>query len=295
MGGLRRSSKIRQAKVFLALLMFGGPMSYGQSNPLSPASYFQADNSVFTASDLGAFSLWNSYEEDHLRLDAAGSVYRLGPAAVVGSCRIEQPDVCGRTVALREWTLQRQVPGGAPEVLGRFADACVDQKFYGFGNVMLKGVDVVNGYLYVVVEFWRTSGCDQQVWLRDYFVKVAGPPALLDVVLSYQPPATLSWNVPAKPFALPGANAFSVYTGSLTTVSDLAMAIPLVCEVPAGRAPIPGEVLTAADSLPDPTAGDGRYYLATAIYQGQTRAGRSNIAGQLHGRMATRLSGCTMQ
>jgi hypothetical protein len=55
---------------------------------------------------------------------------------------------------------------------------------------------------------------------------------------------------------------------------------------------VPGEQLTVADTLPDPAAGDGRYYVAAVRHGAQIRAGRSSIGGQLEGRNAAVLPGC---
>jgi hypothetical protein len=35
-------------------------------------------------------------------------------------------------------------------------------------------------------------------------------PTLLDIILSYQPPSTLSFKVPVRPEGLPGADSFAV-------------------------------------------------------------------------------------
>jgi hypothetical protein len=123
-------------------------------------------------------------------------------------------------------------------------------------------------------------------------VTVSGLPTLLDIILSYRPPSTLSFNVPVRPEGLPEADSFSVHSGDLRTVSDLAQAVPLQCTVPAGRAPVPGERLTVGDALPDPAAGAGRYYVTEVKHRAQIRAGRSSIGGVMQGRNATALAGC---
>jgi hypothetical protein len=98
--------------------------------------------------------------------------------------------------------------------------------------------------------------------------------------------------VPVRPEGLPGADSFAVYAGDVRTTADLSQAAPLQCTVPAARAPMPGEQLTVSDTLPDPAAGDGRYYVAAVRHGAQIRAGRSNIAGQLQGRNSETLPGC---
>lgn len=111
-------------------------------------------------------------------------------------------------------------------------------------------------------------------------------------MLPYQPPSTLSFNVPVRPEGLPGADSFSVYSGDVRTAADLSQAVPLQCTVPSGRAPAPGEHLTVPDTLPAPPPGESRYYLAAVNYQGQRRAGRSSVNGILQGRNAAALAGC---
>jgi hypothetical protein len=91
---------------------------------------------------------------------------------------------------------------------------------------------------------------------------------------------------------LPGADSFAVYAGDVRTASDLTQARPLECSIPAGRPPIPGEQLTVADTLPNPAAGAGRYYVAAVRHGDQIRAGRSMIGGTLQGRNARALQEC---
>ena len=105
--------------------------------------------------------------------------------------------------------------------------------------------------------------------------------SLLDIILSYQPPSTLSFNVPVRAEGLPGAESFAVYAGDVLTAADLSQAAPLQRTVPAGGPPVPGEQLTVADTLADPPPGDGRYYVAAVRHGDQIRAGRSMIGGVL--------------
>lgn len=144
-------------------------------------------------------------------------------------------------------------------------------------------LDAVNG-----IALFEVSGNN----FNPEIIEVSGLPALLDIILSYQPPSTLSFNVPVRPEGLSGADSFSMYAGDIRTASDLSQAFAMQCTVPAGRAPIPGEQLTVSDPLPDPAPGESRYYLAAVNYQGQRRAGRSAISGVLQGRNAAALPGC---
>lgn len=151
--------------------------------------------------------------------------------------------------------------------------------------------DPINGVLYFVVE--SSKVCGPVTFGSGYaVVKLSGLPTLLDIILSYQPPSTLSFNVPVRPEGLSGADSFSVYAGDVGTASDLSQATPLQCTVPEGRPPVAGEHLTVPDPLPDPAVGDARYYVAAVNYQGQRRAGRTSMQGVMQGRNAAALPEC---
>jgi hypothetical protein len=64
----------------------------------------------------------------------------------------------------------------------------------------------------------------------------------------------------------------------------------MACDV-AGMAG-PGDTVTVADTLPDPPAGQARYYLAAVSHGGERRAGRRNVTGLLEGRPAGSLPAC---
>jgi hypothetical protein len=68
-------------------------------------------------------------------------------------------------------------------------------------------------------------------------------------MLSYQPPSTLSFNVPVRPEGLPGADSFAVYAGGVRTAADLTQATPSV-----GRVPVRAEHLHRTRRPPRPIA-----------------------------------------
>ncbi len=74
-------------------------------------------------------------------------------------------------------------------------------------------------------------------------------------------------------------------------MGDWSQAQPLQCGYPA-TPPSVGDYLTLNDSLPDPPAGHGRYYVTAATYQGQTRYGRKASGGRLSGRDPGVLPAC---
>lgn len=154
-------------------------------------------------------------------------------------------------------------------------------------------IDAINGHLYVALFAAQCLGSGCSPGIGEFgIVKITGLPTLLDIILSYQPPSTISFNVPVRPEALQGGDSFSVYAGDIRTASDLSQATPLACTVPAGRPPVPGEHLTLQDPLPSPALGHARYYVAAVNHQGQLRAGRRSMNGTLQGRNAGALLGC---
>jgi len=153
-------------------------------------------------------------------------------------------------------------------------------------------VDPIAGTLTMFVASYERDASQGAIASESSIVEVAGLPSVFDILLSYQPPSTLSFNVPVRPEGLPGADSFSVYHGDVRTASNLSQATPFECTVPAGRPPVPGEHLTVADPLPDPAPGDARYYVAAVSYQGQRRAGRTSMSGVLQGRKAAALVSC---
>lgn len=121
-------------------------------------------------------------------------------------------------------------------------------------------------------------------------VRITGLPALMDVIESYEPPSMLSFNLPRHPEGLPQGDRYDVYQGSVAGLPDLSQAQPLACDVAAGKAV--GERVEVTDPLPDPVAGETRYYL-TAVSSGiDQRAGRTRQAGIITGRGASSLPPC---
>ncbi len=223
-----------------------------------------------------------------LNADALGFLYPPQPLGGdnIGICELPT----GSTV-LTERFLQRISPNGTSEIVGVLRDRCESTHAAKVSSNIDIDLDPINGFMYL--GFVVTNDAGSLGSASSYVVlKVSGLPTLLDIILSYQPPSTLSFNVPVHPEALPGADSFSVYAGDVATVSDLSQASPLECTVPPGRPPVPGEHISVADTLPDPPLGEARYYLAAVSYHGQRRAGRQSLTGVLQGRNAAALSGC---
>ncbi len=147
-------------------------------------------------------------------------------------------------------------------------------------------VDAANGVIYMGTQSWISGSPNLGI------VTIQGLPNLLDIILSYQPPSTLSFNVPVRPEGLAGSDSFSLYHGDVRNAGSLSSAVPLDCLVPDDRTPIPGEILTVPDTTPTPAAGEIAYFLVAANHQGQRRAGRQSAGGVLQGRDASQLPAC---
>ena len=193
------------------------------------------------------------------------------------------------------WEIQRRRRGTVnDEVIAtiverRYGQSYTDKQIHAARSW---SIDLTNGELLLEVNgYCEESLCGSRIH-RVGTIRISGLPSLYDIELSYQPPSTLSFNVPVRPEGLVGADSFSVYAGDVRMTSDLSQATPLKCTVPAGRPPVPGEHLSVADPLPNPAPGDARYYVAAVNYQGQRRAGRTSMNGVLQGRDAAALHGC---
>lgn len=121
-------------------------------------------------------------------------------------------------------------------------------------------------------------------------IRITGLPTLFELALTYQPPAGLALEMPTRPLALPSADRVDVYYGAAPTLGDLALAMPLACNVAAGAGP--GDTVAVADPLPDPPAGEARYYIAAVTSGAEVRAGRRMVGGLLAGRSTTGLPSC---
>ncbi|MGH9869713.1 MAG: hypothetical protein ACREAA_16310 [Candidatus Polarisedimenticolia bacterium] len=226
--------------------------------------------------------------------DASGNFYQLNlrNLPTPNGWRCQQAT---NSVLQQELEVERRTSSSST-IIARIA-RCVElgEPRFQVTGVTNLAVDSVNGMMYLAVLslFHRCDGPECSIYEPQMgTVRISGLPTLLDIILSYQPPSTLSFNVPVRPEGLPGADSFAVYAGDLRTVSDLSQASPLQCTVPAGRAPVPGEQLTVSDTLPDPATGSGRYYLAAVRHGAQIRAGRSSMGGVMQGRNAAVMPGC---
>lgn len=137
-----------------------------------------------------------------------------------------------------------------------------------------------------------SAACTAQADTTDHLavIRITGLPTLFDLALSYQDPAELSIRIPVRPEALPTTDRIDVFYGAVASLADLSSALSLTCNV-AGSAG-PGDTVSVTDSLPDPAAGEARYYLAAVTSGLDRRAGRRRTTGVLQGRHAAVLPTC---
>ncbi len=221
-------------------------------------------------------------------LDGNGSSYVHTSSTAAGEC----PAGHGTFEDFHFWRVSTD---GTAQRLFRIIGSCHNSPFGVAREVTwfeATRIDAVNGLAIIHANsFLYANGGNHYETIREV-IEVSGLPRLLDVVLSYQPPASLSFNAPARPEGLSGADTYSVYSGNVAAASSLASALPLDCTVPDGRAPIPGEILTVPDTTPTPPPGEVTYFLVAANYQGQRRAGRKSMGGMLRGRDPANLAAC---
>ena len=125
-----------------------------------------------------------------------------------------------------------------------------------------------------------------------WIAAIGGFTTLYEIQQGYVPvPGGFGFRIPAYPEGMFAVDHLDTYWGTLSTVGDWSQAQPLQCDYPA-TPPSVGDYLTVNDSLPDPPAGHGRYYVTAATYQGETRAGRRATNGVLRGRDFTRTPAC---
>jgi hypothetical protein len=154
-------------------------------------------------------------------------------------------------------------------------------------------IDATSGVLLVALTgSCLSAACVAQSDTEDHLavIRVTGLPTLFDLALSYAPPSALALKLPARPYALPSTDRVDVYYGPVTAMQDLSSALPLACDV--APASGPGDIVPVADSLPAPSVGQGRYYLATVSAGGERRAGRRLVGGVLGGRPAAGMPAC---
>ena len=189
---------------------------------------------------------------------------------------------------IRRWDLVRTTPQGAETVLASFNERCVN----GSGDLIeypWYGFDATNGRLTLAYSNRSTTDAYAYAPQRIAFTGFA---TLFDVLQTFNPESsTLGFRVPYMPEGMGGADLFDTYWGNLGNPIDFTQAQPLQCGYPS-TPPQVGDYLTVAATLPNPPAGQGRYYITAATYQGQTRYGRKRQGTVMSGRDPSVLPAC---
>jgi hypothetical protein len=162
-----------------------------------------------------------------------------------------------------------------------------------FSSTSLVNYDVTSGTLFIDRDVHVSNCATGQAIAEDRgVVAVTGFPAMFDTLLTFVPSGqSLSLLTAAYPDGFRSADSMQVWTGDVRSMPDWSMATPLTCE--AATTPAPGQLVTVADTLPDPAVGFGRYYITAIQHGADRRLGRQYVNGALSARDPTLLPICT--
>jgi len=122
-------------------------------------------------------------------------------------------------------------------------------------------------------------------------IELSGLPTMFDTLMTFVPfGQAISAVVPAHPDGFRSAASLQLWTGDVRTLPDWSQANPLTCS--AATNPTPGQVVTVADSLPDPPVGHGHYYLTASVNGPNRRLGRMYANGAFSARDPSALPIC---
>jgi len=167
-----------------------------------------------------------------------------------------------------------------------------DFRLAGTPSHYLFGLDVVNGRILLGVRAMEYSaGTMDLVDDRIGVVEIAGFQKLFDTLLTFIPgQQAMNILTPAHPDGFRSADSLQVWTGDVRSMPDLSQAEPLTCE--AATNPVPGQLVSIPDTLPNPAIGEGRYYLVASQSGADRRLGRQYINGAFSAREPTGLPVC---
>jgi hypothetical protein len=151
-------------------------------------------------------------------------------------------------------------------------------------------LDVTNGR--ILIPIWAqecpTSSCNLY---SGGIVEIDGLPTMFDTLLTFIPgQQALNILTPAHPDGFRSADSVQVWTGNVRSMPDWSQAQPLTCEAAAN--PVPGQLVSVPDTLPDPDVGEGRYYLVASHSGADRRLGRQFVNGAFSARVPTGLPVC---
>ena len=157
--------------------------------------------------------------------------------------------------------IQRTDPSGLTEDVVRvftticLGGVCTDIKGFRYGPQY--HLDVTNGRILLPVSARNNSipGCAAISSLA--IVEIRGLPQMFDTLVTFQPSGqALSASTPAHPGGFRAADSLQVWTGDAHVMLNWSLAQRLTCE--AAISPAPGQLVTVADTLPDPPLGSVR-------------------------------------
>jgi hypothetical protein len=153
-------------------------------------------------------------------------------------------------------------------------------------------IDVTGGRILMTVVASRVDALNQTNTLTTIgVVEVSGLPTMFDTLVTFVPSGqVLSALVPAHPDGFRSADSLQLWAGDVRTLPDWSQAQPVTCS--AAMSPTPGQVVSVADTLPDPPAGTGRYYVVASHNGAERRLGRQYVNGAFSSRNPAALPIC---
>jgi hypothetical protein len=223
-----------------------------------------------------------------LGIEAAGFIYYTGQVSG------DVLDSTGTRIGIDGRTILRVRSDGSTEKIAVLlrqtcADPCPTQHppTFSYGSPVL---DVSNGRIVITAHAETFSSNGTRVGNYIGLIAITGLPTMFETLLTFTPGGTLSALVPGHPDGFQSADSLQVWTGPLGTMPDWSQAQPLTCA--AATSPRPGELVTVADTLPDPAVGTGRYYITASMNGSDRRLGRQYVSGAYSARMPSSLPVC---
>jgi len=231
---------------------------------------------------------WPSAEGSGLEIgvDAAGAAYIVAPEDTF--------------VKFDSYTygyaLQRLTSTGLPEEVAHLLYAiCSNSLCNGlitnFDYSSRFHFDVTTGRILIRVRSTTSIGGTNVSDDRVGIVAIDGLPTMFDTLLTFIPgQQALNILTPAMPDGFRSADSLQVWAGDVRTMPDWSQAQPLACM--AAESPSAGQLVSVADTLPDPAVGEGRYYLVASQSGPDRRLGRQYVNGGFSARQPGALPLC---
>lgn len=219
--------------------------------------------------------------------DATASTYQV--ANVYGGIRFDFGDGRGTF-------LQKTGQNGITEEVARLYEyrcadpGCTIENLYSFITPFY--MDVTNGRITILTGVSvRQKPNNNEIDFVVGLMEISGLPQMFDTLLTFLPSGgALTALTPAHPDGFRSADSLQLWTGDVRTLPDWSRAQPITCN--AATSPAPGQVVTVAETLPDPPVGQSRYYLTASVNGADRRLGRQYINGAFSARDPASLPVC---